>query len=43
MPTKNITRDGDDVSVFTIASVTWDDVAESTLELPAAVRAKLKS
>jgi hypothetical protein len=43
MPTKNTTRDGDDVSVFTIASVTWDDVPDSVFELPAAVRAKLKN
>ena len=43
MPTKNTTRDGDDVSVFTIASVTWDDVPDSVLELPAAVRAKLRN
>ena len=43
MPTKNTTRDGDDVSVFTIASVTWDDVPDSVFELPAAVRAKLRN
>lgn len=43
MPTKNTTRDGDDVSVFTIASVTWDDVPDSMFELPAAVRAKLRN
>ena len=43
MPTKNTTRDGDDVSVFTIASVTWDDVPDSVFELPAPVRAKLKN
>ena len=43
MPTKNTTRDGDDVSVFTIASVTWDDVPDSMFELPDAVRAKLKN
>jgi hypothetical protein len=43
MPTKNTTRDGDDVSVFTIASVTWDDVPDSVFELPAAVRAKLSN
>jgi hypothetical protein len=43
MPTKNTTRDGDDVSVFTIADVTWDDVPDSMFELPAAVRAKLKN
>lgn len=43
MPTKNTTRDGDDVSAFTIASVTWDDVPDSVFELPAAVRAKLKN
>jgi len=42
MPTKNTTRGGDDVSVFTTASVTWDDVPDSVFELPAAVRAKLK-
>jgi hypothetical protein len=41
MPTKTTTRDGDDVSVFTIASVTWDDVPDSAFGLPAAVRAKL--
>jgi hypothetical protein len=40
MPTKTTTRDGDDVSVFTVASVTWDDVPDSVFELPAAVRAK---
>ena len=43
MPTKNTTRDGEDVSVFTIASVTWDDVPDSVFELPAAVRAELKN
>lgn len=43
MPTQNTTRDGVDVSVFTIASVTWDDVPDSVFELPAAVRAKLKN
>jgi len=43
MPTKNTTRDGDDVSVFTIVSVTWDDVPASVFDLPAAVRAKLKN
>ena len=35
------TRDGYDVSVFTIASVTWDDVPDSVFALPQAVRAKL--
>jgi hypothetical protein len=43
MPTKDTTRDGDDVSIFAITSVTWDDVPDSVFELPAAVRAKLKS
>jgi zinc protease len=43
MPTKNTTRDGDDVSVFTVERVTWDDVPDSVFELPAAVRAKLTS
>lgn len=43
MPTKNTTRDGDDVSVFTIVSVTWDDVPDSVFELPAAVRARLSN
>jgi hypothetical protein len=43
MPVKNTTRDGDDVSVFTIASVTWDDVPDSLFELPPAVRAKLRN
>jgi hypothetical protein len=43
MPTKNTTRDGDDLSVFTVTSVTWDDVPDSVLELPAAVRARLRS
>jgi hypothetical protein len=43
MPVKNTARDGDDVSVFTIASVTWDDVPDSLFELPPAVRAKLKN
>jgi len=41
MPTKNTTHDGDDVSVFTITSVTWDDVPDSVFQLPAAVRARL--
>ena len=43
MATKNTTRDGNDVSVFTIESVTWDDVSDSVFELPAAVRAKLNN
>jgi len=43
MPTRNTTRDGKDVSVFTITSVTWDDVPDSLLVLPAAVRARLSS
>lgn len=43
MPTKNTTRDGNDVSVFTIASVTWDDVPDSLFELPPAVHARLRS
>jgi hypothetical protein len=42
MATSNTTRDGDDVSLFTITSVTWDDVPDSVFELPAAVRAKMK-
>jgi len=41
--TRNTTRDGDEVSVFTIESVTWDDVPDSLFALPAEVRAKLKS
>jgi len=43
IPTKNTTRDGDEESVFTIESVTWDDVPDSVFALPAEVRAKLKS
>ena len=43
IPTKNTTHDGDDVSVFTITSVTWDDVPDSVFELPAAVRDKVKN
>ncbi len=43
MPTKNTTRDGDDVSVFMIANVTWDNVPDSIFELPAAVPAWLKN
>jgi len=42
MATRNTTHDGDDVSVFTITSVTWDDVPDSLFELPAAVRDKMK-
>jgi hypothetical protein len=38
MPAKTIGRDGDDVSVETITSVTYDDVADSVVALPAAVR-----
>lgn len=41
MPTKNTTRDGDEVSVFTIEGVTWDDVRDSIFELPPAVRARV--
>jgi hypothetical protein len=43
MPTKNTTRDGDDVSMFIIESVSWDDVPDSVFELPAAVRARLNN
>ena len=43
MPVKNTSRDGDEVSVFTITSVTWDDVSDSVFELPVAVRAKLNN
>jgi len=42
MATKTTTRDGDSLSVFTITSVTYDDVPDSTFALPQAVRAKLK-
>src|SRR5215472_9733174 len=34
MATRNTTHDGDEVSVFTIESVTWDDVPDSVFELP---------
>ena len=43
MPTKNTTREGNDLTVFTITSVTWDDVPDAMFELPEAVRAKLKN
>lgn len=36
--TKNTSRDGDDLSVFTITSVTFDDVDDSVFTLPEAVR-----
>jgi hypothetical protein len=42
MAAKDTTRDGSDLSVFTITSVTWDDVPNTVFALPAAVRAKLK-
>lgn len=42
MPTKTTTRDGSDLSIFTITSVTWDNVPDAIFALPAAVRAKLK-
>jgi hypothetical protein len=38
MPAKTIGRDGDDVSVETINSVTWDDVPDSVFALPEVVR-----
>jgi hypothetical protein len=43
MATKDTTHDGDEVSIFTIDSVTWDDVPDSVFGLPPAVRAALKS
>jgi len=43
MATKSTTRDGEDRSVFQVASVTWDDVQDSMFELPSAVRVKLKN
>jgi len=43
MPTRNTAHEGDDASVFTIDSVTWDDVPDSVFELPPAVRAELRS
>ena len=38
MPVKDTSRDGDDVSVFTITSVTYDDVDDAVFALPEAVR-----
>jgi hypothetical protein len=42
MAAKTTTRDGDSLSVFTITSVTYDDVPDSMFALPEGVRAKLK-
>ena len=42
MAAKTTTRDGDSLSVFTITSVTYDDVPDSVFTLPGAVRTKLK-
>ena len=41
MPAKSTSREGGSVSVFLITAVTWDDVPDSTFELPAAVRSAL--
>lgn len=41
MATRSTSREGGQVSVFLITSVTWDDVPEATFELPTAVRAAL--
>jgi hypothetical protein len=38
MPVKDTSRDGGDVSVFTITSVTYDDVDDGVFGLPEAVR-----
>jgi hypothetical protein len=42
MAAKDTSRDRSGLSVFTITSVTWDDVPDTVFALPAAVRAKLK-
>jgi hypothetical protein len=39
--TKQIGHDGNDMDISFIDSVTWDDVPDSALELPSAVKAKL--
>ena len=40
-PTKQIGHDGNKMDVSFIDSITWDDVPDSALELPSAVKAKL--
>jgi hypothetical protein len=38
MPVKDTSRDGDDLSIFTITSVTYDDVGDAVFRLPEAVQ-----
>jgi hypothetical protein len=38
MPVKTTSRDGNDVYITTVTSVTWDDVADSVFALPEAVQ-----
>jgi len=38
MPVKTTSRDGNDVFIATVTSVTYDDVADSVFALPEAVR-----
>jgi hypothetical protein len=38
MPVKDTSRDGDDLSIFTITSVTYDNVGDAVFRLPEAVQ-----